>query len=113
MLSPILCIISNLLINFRLYNANTMTRKKYPPASVITSGKWAVTKLAKAKALEANVVKNNAAATGKRKKGTMKKKGKGRKKASTPDNDESNSDGSTEGDKSEEVKIEYVEILLI
>jgi hypothetical protein len=113
MLSPILCIISNLLINFRLYNANTMTRTKCPPASVITSGKRAVTKSAKAKALEADVVKNNTAAAGKKKKGTTKKKGKGRKKASTPDNDESSSDGSTEGDESEEVKIEYVEILLI
>ena len=90
-----------------------MAKTKSPPASFIATGKRAVTKSAKAKALEADLAKDNTTAAGKKRKGAPKKKGKGRKRASPPVDDESSSDGSTEADESEEVKIEYVKILII
>jgi hypothetical protein len=55
---------------------------KSSPASFIATGKRAVTKSAKAKALEADLAKDNTTAAEKKRKGAPKKKGKGRKRAS-------------------------------
>ncbi|KAH9984742.1 hypothetical protein BJV74DRAFT_797146 [Russula compacta] len=46
-------------------------------------------------------------AAGKKKKGTPQKKGKGRKRALTPIDNKSSSNGSTKGDESKEVKIDW------
>jgi hypothetical protein len=55
-LSPIL-IYLKLLLKIYPYNANAMAKTKSPPASFIATGKRAVTKSAKAKALEADLAK--------------------------------------------------------
>lgn len=88
-----------------------MARKRSSPASLIATGKRPVIKSAKAKALEADMAKDTTTA-GKKRKGASKK-GKSRKGALSPLDDESNLDGSSEEEKSEEVKIEYVNILSV
>ena len=57
-------------------------RSSLSPASFIATGKWAVIKSAKAKALEADLAKDNTIAAEKKRKAALKKKGKGRKRAS-------------------------------
>ena len=81
-------------------------KKTSPETSLVVTGKCEVTKSAKAKALGANHTKS----LGKRGKGmgTSKKKGRGRKRALPSDDEEDSSDGSSEGEENEEVKIEYM-----